>query len=843
MKHTGFRSGTRWRRFAVWSAIAFAAVAASAAARAQSADLTITKTGPASALAGAPISYTLVIGNNGPAAANGATFADTLPAGLTGVTATCSAADATGGATCPTLSVSNAQVSGAVPQLPPGGSVKVVINGKLPTAPGSSSITNSATVSAPAGVTDPVPDTNITRVNTAISAPADLVVTKTHSGPNGSFFGLPVRYTVTFTNQSDLQVPNAHVIDMLSATNAFWQGRPTGTFTRVSCTQGPNTNACLDSVFPPSGSFDYISNSDHRLFDALVPMLGARESVTVVYDVVWQPGTGCTTYPDPKISNRAVIMHTNAVYTDPDMDSNVAMTDLVPPVAQACGQAVTKVEKTGTPAPGSSFTSGTPYTFTVTYTNEPDSVDISGTRITDDAGLSGFLAQNGGSYTFDGLSCSVNDMSLVQCPTLPASGSGTWAPASNSSLPLWTSSMVYSAPVSTWKPGGVIAVTYRLTPTVTAPTCALEYGGDFVNRAEFAGYPDAIIGYPQTQQVRYPAASVAACPSFDMQVTKTVSPDRLRPNQPLEFTMTYTNAGAADAPGVLLSDSVALPGTLGTVGYETTFLGCTATVGSSCPPASAFASPTGSGMSAELDLYNDAPATVAAKGSITVSYRLNLKDVNPAYCGTTVGVMNQTSVWRNVTAQPLLIEENPYDNGADVRVMYDCADVSVIKTVAPPAANPGDPVMYTIEVTNAGGSPATAPVISDALPIGFVFDGSAASMSCTGAACMTPNWDAATRTVSMTAAVLEAGESLTLTLRGKAGAVGSYDNTAIVMATEYFDNVPASDRSVVNLRVGGAQQGNGAAVTPVPTLGEWALMALSTLLLLVGGLAVRRRAG
>lgn len=835
-----WRSVERWRRSIAWCVGALTAVAASAAAQAQTADLTITKSGPGNALTGAAISYTLVIGNNGPDAANGATFTDTLPPGLTGVTASCSA---TGGATCPTMTVSNAQVSGAIPQLPADGGVTVIINGTLPTAPGSSSITNTATVSTPVGVTDPNPDTNTTTVNTVISAPADLVVTKTQVGPSGSsFFGSPVRYTVTFTNLSDLKVADVYVVDTLSATNAFAQGRPTGTFTRVSCTQGPNTNACLDSVFPASGSFDYISSWDHKLFEALVPTLGARESVTVVYDVVWQAGTGCTTYTDPEtIANRAMIMHSSQSYVDPDMSSNIAMADLVPPVPPLCRYAVTTAKKTGSPAPGG-FTSGTPYTFTVTYTNESDSEDISGTRITDDAGLSGFLAQNGGSYTIDSLTCSVNDATLVQCPTLPPSGSGTWAPASNSSLPLWTSSVVYSETVPLWKPGGVINVTYRLTPTVIAPTCALESGGDFVNMAEFAGYPDPITGYPQTQQVRYPAPSIAACPSFDMQVTQTVSSDRLRPNQPLEFTTTYTNVGPGNAPGVLLNESAALLGVLGTVGYEATFLTCTATSGSSCPPASAFTSPAGSGTSAELGFYKDAPATVAANGSITVRYRLSLKDVRPEYCGTTSGLLGQSSVWRSTTAQPPLIEDNPYDNGASVELMYDCADVSVIKSVVPPVANPGDPVTYTIEVTNAGGSPATAPVISDALPSGFVFDASPASMSCTGAACATPKWDAATRTVSLVPPVLEPGESVTLTLRGQAGPVGSYDNTAVVTATEYFDNVPASDRSIVNLRVGGpAPQEPVNTVTPVPTLGEWAMLALGAVVLLAGGAGVRRR--
>src|SRR5207237_8782173 len=53
----------------------------STATVATSADLVATKTGPASAQAGAPISYTIGIINNGPSNAVNATLSDVIPAG------------------------------------------------------------------------------------------------------------------------------------------------------------------------------------------------------------------------------------------------------------------------------------------------------------------------------------------------------------------------------------------------------------------------------------------------------------------------------------------------------------------------------------------------------------------------------------------------------------------------------------------------------------------------------------------------------------------------------------------------------------------------------------------
>src|SRR5207244_1048907 len=47
------------------------------------ADLSITKTGPATATAGTDITYTVTVTNNGPSTSSGGTVTDTLPAGTT----------------------------------------------------------------------------------------------------------------------------------------------------------------------------------------------------------------------------------------------------------------------------------------------------------------------------------------------------------------------------------------------------------------------------------------------------------------------------------------------------------------------------------------------------------------------------------------------------------------------------------------------------------------------------------------------------------------------------------------------------------------------------------------
>jgi uncharacterized repeat protein (TIGR01451 family) len=119
----------------------------------QQADLVAIKTGPASVNAGGTVTYTVIVTNNGPVAANGAVFADNVPAAVTGVTTTCAAVN---GAVCPAVTAGNA-ISVTIPTLPAGAELRFTISG---TAPQSGSFSNSATITPPAGVNDPVQSNN-----------------------------------------------------------------------------------------------------------------------------------------------------------------------------------------------------------------------------------------------------------------------------------------------------------------------------------------------------------------------------------------------------------------------------------------------------------------------------------------------------------------------------------------------------------------------------------------------------------------------------------------------------------------------------------------------------------
>ena len=118
------------------------------------ADLAITKTdGVTTVTAGGSTTYTITASNAGPSDAPGTKVADTLPAAITSDTWTCVGA---GGGTCTGSGSGN--INDTV-NLPAGGSVTYTVVANI--SPGAAgTLSNTATVAAPAGVTDPTPGNN-----------------------------------------------------------------------------------------------------------------------------------------------------------------------------------------------------------------------------------------------------------------------------------------------------------------------------------------------------------------------------------------------------------------------------------------------------------------------------------------------------------------------------------------------------------------------------------------------------------------------------------------------------------------------------------------------------------
>jgi uncharacterized repeat protein (TIGR01451 family) len=132
------------------------------------ADLAITKTdGHAAAVAGQPITYTIVASNAGPSTVFAATVTDTVPAGLVGATWTCTGM---GGGTCTPGAAGDINDTA---NLPAGASVTYNLSGTVSGA-ATGNLSNTATVSTSGGVMDPNPGNNsATDVDPIVTLTAD----------------------------------------------------------------------------------------------------------------------------------------------------------------------------------------------------------------------------------------------------------------------------------------------------------------------------------------------------------------------------------------------------------------------------------------------------------------------------------------------------------------------------------------------------------------------------------------------------------------------------------------------------------------------------------------------
>ncbi|WP_440225219.1 proprotein convertase P-domain-containing protein [Dokdonella sp. MW10] len=282
------------------------------------ADLSITKTdGVTSATPGGSVTYTITASNAGPSAVTGATVADTFPAACTSPTWTCVGA---GGGTC---GASGSGDINATVNLPSGGSVTYTATCPI-SATASGSLVNTATVTAPAGVTDPTPGNNSATDTDTLVASADLSITKT-DGVTSVNSGDTLTYTIVASNAGPSAVTGATVSDTFPAACA------TATWTCAGATGGTCTTAGSGSIA-----------------DSVNLPVGA----TVTYTAAC--ATNASTPNGTVISNTATIAAPASV-TDP-VPGNNAATDTTTATLLGTSVSATKSVTTSGTTPGSTVT-------------------------------------------------------------------------------------------------------------------------------------------------------------------------------------------------------------------------------------------------------------------------------------------------------------------------------------------------------------------------------------------------------------------------------------------------------------------------------------------------------
>lgn len=208
------------------------------------ADLSITKTGPAEVNAGDDLTYTIHVTNNGPEAADEVKVLDTLPEQATFVTS--APAVCTEGPTdtlqCPLGDLAVGQTV----QL----DITVDIDPDTVSEPpvGDKGITNTASVRS--GSVDPNPADNTASKSTTVHDLADLVVTKVSNPDNTVQAGQSFEWTINVDNNGPSHAREVVLTDtILSDTSAYVMGAPSSS--QGSCTTtGTSSFTCNLGLLP-----------------------------------------------------------------------------------------------------------------------------------------------------------------------------------------------------------------------------------------------------------------------------------------------------------------------------------------------------------------------------------------------------------------------------------------------------------------------------------------------------------------------------------------------------------------------------------------------------------------
>jgi uncharacterized repeat protein (TIGR01451 family) len=182
----------------------------------------------------------------------------------------------------------------------------------------------------------------------------------------------------------------------------------------------------------------------------------------------------------------------------------------------------------------------------------------------------------------------------------------------------------------------------------------------------------------------------------DLSIAKSDTPDPAAVGEPLNYTITITNTSFDDATNVVVTD---------TLPADVTF-------GSATPSQGSCSSPN-------PVICNLGTLTSGATATITIV-------VTPTVEG--IIITNQAEV---TGAEP---DPNPANNVAiEDTIIRPAADLSIVKSDFPDPAEVGQPLSYTIAITNSGPDDATGVIVTDTLPTDVTFGSATPSQGgCSG---------------------------------------------------------------------------------------------------------------
>jgi len=773
------------------------ATATDIVATAGQADLALsTAATPLTVLAGNDITYTQTVTNNGPSAASAVSFTEAVPANTTfasvsipaGWACTTPAVGGTGNVNCTDASLAS------------GASADIIVVVNLASTVTVASITANSSVTS--STTDPNPANNSTTMVTPVATACDLAVT--NSGvPSPVSAGSNIVYTQVVTNSGPSNCAGASFTEPFPNNTTFvsmpspagWTCTTTGP---ISCTN-PSVAPNSSSVFTVTVTVPGGTAAGTIITDTATVATTSHDTNTANNSATVTIGVASNTQADLSVTNAGSPNPVNAgqnitfsqtvnnagpatattVKLSETLPANTTFVSLTGPggawsctntapysCSDASMAANTSANFTFVVAVGPTVAAGTPIADTATVgsaTSDPnpnnnmasstvyvaDSADLSITNVASPvpvvAGNNITYTQvlnNAGPSTATSASLTENTPpnTTFQSITIPGGWSCT-TPMVGSAGTINCSNPSFAAGSSS----------FTIAVQVTAGTSAGTAVNDTATVSSSTPDPNPANNTATANDV------VALGTQADLVTTNSALPASVAAGSNVTYTQTVTNLGpvAATSPVTLTQ----------TTPPNTNFQSMTPPAGWSCTTPAV-------GAAGAITCTDGGTLALNAPASFTLVLQVN------------AGTPSGTSIAETATASAGNIVPNLTTNSATATVIVanaNSADMAIVKTASPiPNVAEGDPLTYTLAITNNGPASATNATVTDPLPSSVTY----LQANTTAGTC-----SEAGGTVTCLLGTMANAGTATVTILTLATAPGTAPNTASVTADQTDPNL------------------------------------------------------
>jgi uncharacterized repeat protein (TIGR01451 family) len=701
-----------------------------------SADLSVTNAASPNPVAvGNSITYTQIVTNNGPSAADNATVVETVPANTVllsisapaGWTCVNPGPGSTGNAVCTTLTLAGSTAA----------TFSMVVRVNAGTASGT---VIADTVTASSSTSDPNSTNNSATASTVVgtTAQGELTVTNAAS-PNPVVAGSTITYTQVVTNTGSAAATGATFSEATPTNTALASLTPpagwTCTSPPVNCTN-PSVAAGSTGTFTVGYTVTAGTTSGTIITDTAAVNAGNQAfgaSSATATDVVSATSAQADLALSTVTMPLGVIAGNNIVYTQtvtnngPASASAISFTEATPPnttfvsVSAPAGWTCTTpaVGSTGnvtctatTLASGASadiivavnvpstviaatITASSTVSSTTTDPNSANNTTTTNTPVVEKCDLtvtnsgtpSPVTANNNITYTQTVFNHGPSNCSTATfTEATPANTTFVSVAAVTTGGGTWT--CPNAAPIACTNPSVPPNSTVTITAIYHVPT-GTAAGTVITDTATASTATDDTNPSDNSATV---TIGVTVAADADLSVTETASPNPVDAGQNITYSQTVTNNGPHAASTITLTE------TLPTSTPAATFVSLTGPAGWTCTTVAP---------------YKCTIATLAANAPATFTFVVGV----PTTVASASTITDTVSVASSVTTDP-----NPNNNSASASVgVADSANLSVTNSASPVPVQAGTDITYAQAATNSGPSAATNATFTESTPPNTTF--------------------------------------------------------------------------------------------------------------------------